>query len=62
MKGRLTESSVDPTSNESIQLDFKPLLQCIHIHDALDSRSELQRSYQEDRKVSEKIPLVLKLV
>lgn len=43
--------SVDPTANETIQLDYKPLLQCIHIHDALDSRSELQRSYQEDRRV-----------
>lgn len=33
-------------------MDLRPLLQCIHIYNALECRSELQRNYQEDRKVS----------
>ncbi len=44
-------SIVDPLQNEQIQVDFKPLFQCIHVYEALDCRSELQRHYQEDRKV-----------
>jgi hypothetical protein len=32
-------------------VDFKPLFECIHIYSALDSLSELQKSYQADRKV-----------
>ncbi|KAG8898195.1 hypothetical protein FRB99_007605 [Tulasnella sp. 403] len=36
--------------NEQLQVDFKPLYQCIHIYTALDAIEELQRSYQADRK------------
>lgn len=46
----VTMTTVDPLSNDHIQLDFKPLLQCIHIYDALNCRPELQQSYQEDRQ------------
>ncbi|WVR07118.1 hypothetical protein IAU60_004159 [Kwoniella sp. DSM 27419] len=42
----------DALDNEEIQIDFKPLYQCIHIYEALERKPELQRSYQEDRKVS----------
>jgi hypothetical protein len=38
--------------NDKLQVDFKPLYQCIHIYTALDSLDELRRSYQADRKVS----------
>lgn len=31
-------------------MDFEPLYQCIHIHDVLELREELQRNYQEDRR------------
>ena len=41
---------VDALNNDEIKVDFKPLYQCIHIYEALDRKSELQRSYQEDRK------------
>lgn len=43
---------VNPLNNEHISMDFKPLLQCIHIYDALNSRTELQQAYQADRQVS----------
>ncbi|CAO1614166.1 unnamed protein product [Sympodiomycopsis kandeliae] len=36
--------------NEQVRIDFEPLYQCIHIHDVLDLREELQRNYQEDRR------------
>jgi hypothetical protein len=45
------EGIVNPLNNEQIQVDFKPLLQCIHIYDALNSRAELQQAYQADRQV-----------
>jgi hypothetical protein len=44
--------SVDALDNDDVHIDFRPLYQCIHIYEALDCKSELQRSYQEDRKVS----------
>ena len=36
--------------NERVQIDFKPLYQCIHIYEVLDQREKLQANYQEDRK------------
>lgn len=33
-----------------MRIDFKPLYQCIHIYDTLDSREELQANYQADRR------------
>lgn len=36
--------------NEQVRIDFEPLYQCIHIHDVLDLREELQKNYQEDRR------------
>lgn len=38
--------------NEEVRIDFRPLYQCVHIYDAMDSREQLQSSYQEDRRVS----------
>ena len=37
--------------NDQLQVDFKPLYECIHIYSALDSLDEIRRSYQADRKV-----------
>lgn len=37
--------------NEQVKIDFKPLLQCIHIYDSMDSIEELQLNYQSDRRV-----------
>ncbi|KAL0949336.1 hypothetical protein HGRIS_009408 [Hohenbuehelia grisea] len=36
--------------NERIQVDFKPLYQCIHIYTTLNSLDDLRKSYQADRK------------
>ncbi|KAL0570600.1 Rab GTPase-binding exocyst subunit S15, partial [Marasmius crinis-equi] len=36
--------------NDQIKIDFKPLYECIHIHTALESLTELQKSYQADRR------------
>lgn len=36
--------------NDEVRIDFEPLYQCIHIHDVLELREELQRNYQEDRR------------
>ena len=46
------DASADVLDNEKLNVDFKPLHQCIHIYTALDSLEELQRSYHADRKVS----------
>ena len=37
--------------NEKVHIDFKPLYQSIHIYTALESLEELQKFYQNDRKV-----------
>lgn len=42
---------VNALDNEQIRIDFRPLYQCVHIYEALDCKAELQRNYQEDRKV-----------
>lgn len=36
--------------NDKVNIDFRPLYQCIHIYDALGLRDELQASYHEDRR------------
>ena len=36
---------------ETLEVDFKPLYQSIHIYTTLDSLDELRKSYQADRKV-----------
>jgi hypothetical protein len=36
---------------ETLNVDFKPLYQSIHIYTTLDSLDELRKSYQADRKV-----------
>lgn len=36
--------------NENVRIDCRPLYECIHIHDILDAREELQASYQADRR------------
>ena len=37
-------------NNEHVQIDFRPLYQCIHIYDVMDLREQLQANYQEDRR------------
>lgn len=42
--------TVNLLDNETVKLDFAPLYQSIHIYTALSALSELQSSYQRDRK------------
>ena len=42
---------VNVLDSEKLQVDFKPLYQCIHIYSTLDSIDDLRKSYQADRKV-----------
>lgn len=49
--GLNANKSVNALDNEQIKIDFRPLYQCIHIYEALDAKTELQRNYQDDRKV-----------
>ena len=44
------QTTVNVLNNDKLQVDFKPLFECIHIYTSLDSLNELQRSYQADRK------------
>ena len=46
--GRRLDNVLD---NDQLQVDFKPLYECIHIYSALDLLDEIRRSYQADRKV-----------
>ena len=43
--------------NDQVKIDFKPLHQCIHIYDALDSLEELQTNYQVDRTAQARLIL-----
>ena len=52
----LTDNVLD---NDQLQVDFKPLYECIHIYSALDSLDEIRRSYQADRKVLPKYSVAL---
>lgn len=53
-----TDNVVDALNNDEIKIDFRPLFQCVHIHEALDAKPELQRNYQQDRKVSFNSPQI----
>ena len=48
--------------NERVQIDFKPLYQCIHIYEVLEQREKLQTNYQEDRKAQANLLLSQNLV
>lgn len=51
IKKYLTIFTVNVLDNDKLHVDFKPLFQCVLIYTTLNSLSELQKSYQADRKV-----------
>ncbi|KAF9433132.1 hypothetical protein BGZ76_009844 [Entomortierella beljakovae] len=51
------ENEVDILSSDQVQLDIKPLYQCLHIYDELGQRAEFKLSYSEDRKAQAKLTL-----
>ena len=46
----MNQEEFDPLDNDDVAIDFKPLLHCIHVYDALAARAELRKAYQEDRR------------
>ncbi len=43
-------NKVNTVRNNRVEIDFKPLYECIHIHEALGQRDELRASYESDRR------------
>jgi len=42
---------VDLMSNDRVMVDFRPLYQCLHIHDVLGIRTFFRNHYEENRRV-----------
>ncbi len=38
-------------NNDHVNIDFKPLYQCLHIYEELGKRSEFKMNYEDDRRV-----------
>lgn len=51
------ESEIDVTNNEHVQVDFRPLYQCLHIHEVLGIRSSFRRHYEENRRLQANLVL-----
>ncbi|KAJ3045438.1 hypothetical protein HDV00_010308 [Rhizophlyctis rosea] len=45
------EDESDALNNDEIKVDFRPLHQCLHIHDVLNKRAEFTANYEENRKL-----------
>ena len=43
--------SVDILNNDKVSVDFRPLYQCLHIHDVLGMRNFFRMHYEENRRV-----------
>ncbi|CAG8569039.1 30545_t:CDS:10 [Gigaspora margarita] len=48
------ENEFNIINNDEVEIDFKPLYQCLHIHEELGKLSEFKTNYEEDRKNNEK--------
>lgn len=44
------ENEFNIINNDELEIDFKPLYQCLHIHEELGKLSEFKTNYEEDRK------------
>ena len=42
---------------DEVNIDFKPLFRCLHIHDSLGKRAEFRLSYEEDRRAQANLAL-----
>ncbi|KAG0012615.1 hypothetical protein BGZ80_011625 [Entomortierella chlamydospora] len=51
------EKEVDILDADQVNLDLKPLYQCLHIYDELGQRAEFKASYAEDRRAQAKLTL-----
>ncbi|KAJ3109098.1 hypothetical protein HDU97_009216 [Phlyctochytrium planicorne] len=48
---------INSLNNEEFHLDFKPLYQCLHIHDVLGKRKIFKTDFEENRKIQASIIL-----
>ncbi|RHZ47096.1 hypothetical protein Glove_593g29 [Diversispora epigaea] len=51
------ENEFDIINNDQVKIDFRPLYQCLHIHEELGKRSEFKSNYEEDRKAQANLVL-----
>ncbi|KAJ3054452.1 hypothetical protein HK097_001794 [Rhizophlyctis rosea] len=54
------EDESDALNNDEIKVDFRPLHQCLHIHDVLNKRAEFTAQYEENRKLQAALVLAAK--
>ena len=45
---------VNVMDNYQVRVDFRPLYQCLHIHEILGIRQSFRSHYEENRRVNEK--------
>ncbi|CAG8434342.1 1359_t:CDS:10 [Diversispora eburnea] len=51
------ENEFDIINNDQVKIDFRPLYQCLHIHEELGKRNEFKSNYEEDRKAQANLVL-----
>ncbi|CAG8491482.1 5716_t:CDS:10, partial [Ambispora leptoticha] len=51
------ENEFNVVNNDQVQIDFKPLYQCLHIYEELGKRSEFKANYEEDRRAQANLVL-----
>ncbi|CAG8470214.1 2035_t:CDS:2, partial [Scutellospora calospora] len=51
------ENEFNIINNKEVQIDFKPLYQCLHIHEELGKLSEFKSNYEEDRRAQANLVL-----
>ncbi|CAG8464408.1 17265_t:CDS:10 [Cetraspora pellucida] len=51
------ENEFNIINNKEVQIDFKPLYQCLHIYEELGKLNEFKSNYEEDRKAQANLVL-----
>ncbi|CAG8499507.1 10540_t:CDS:10, partial [Ambispora gerdemannii] len=51
------ENEFNVVNNDQVQIDFKPLYQCLHIYEELGKRNEFKANYEEDRRAQANLVL-----
>ncbi|CAG8582591.1 18435_t:CDS:10 [Dentiscutata erythropus] len=51
------ENEFNIINNDEVLIDFKPLYQCLHIHEELGKLSEFKTNYEEDRRAQANLVL-----
>ncbi|KAG9287563.1 hypothetical protein G9A89_019624 [Geosiphon pyriformis] len=51
------DNEFNVVNNDQLQIDFKPLYQCLHIYEELGKRNEFKINYEEDRRAQANLVL-----